>query len=63
MPPRMSMFITNNALPRIPIQANGTYNAQVNQGRRAGLQTMAFKSPMIDRIANAKPSCGACGKH
>jgi hypothetical protein len=57
------MFITNNALPRIPIQANGTYNAQVNQGRRAGLQTMAFKSPMIDRIANAKPSCGACGKH
>jgi hypothetical protein len=59
----MSMFITNNSLPRIPVQAYSSYNAQVNQGRRAGLQTMAFKSPMIDRIANAKPSCGACGKH
>jgi hypothetical protein len=63
MPPRMSMFITNNNLPRVPAQYYATYNAQVNQGRVTGLQTMAFKSPMIDRIANSKPSCGACGKH
>ena len=55
MPPRMNMFIQNTNLPRIPFQQL--------PARPAGLKTMTFKSPMIDRIANAKPSCGACGKH
>ena len=58
MPPRMSMFIQNTNLPRIPVQ-----QLPASQVRPVSLKSMAFKSPMIDRIANAKPSCGACGKH
>jgi hypothetical protein len=59
----MSMFIQNNSIPRVFVQPPGTYNVQLNQGRTTGLKTMAFKSPMVDRIANTRPSCGACGKH
>ena len=61
--PRMSMFIQNNNLPRLPIQPPINNNSLATQARVVGLKTMSFKSPMIDRIANSRPSCGACGKH
>jgi len=64
--PRMTMFIQNNNLPHIPIQhsiSNNINNVSANQKRVVGLKTMAFKSPMIERIANSRPSCGSCGKH
>lgn len=61
--PRMSMFIENINLPRVPIQPPVSNNVLTTQTRAVGLQTMSFKSPMIGRIANSRPSCGACGKH
>ena len=61
----MNMVIQNNPLPRIAVRPLGSFNAQVNQGPRnaAALMKMAFKAPMIDRIAGLKPGCGSCGKH
>ena len=63
--PRMSMVIQNTSLPRVAFRPPSNYNAQVNQGQKqmGGLMSMAFKAPMIDRIAGLKPGCGACGKH
>ena len=63
--PRMSMVIQNTNLPRTAFYSPASYNAQVNQGvrQKTGLMNMAFKAPMIDRIAGLKPGCGACGKH
>jgi len=74
--PRMSMVIHNNNLPRVPVMPQASYNAQINQGSGSGsgsrstvpankngaLMNMAFKAPMVDRIAGLKPGCGACGK-
>jgi len=67
---RMSMVIHNNNLPRVPVMPQASYNAQINQGSRSSvpankngaLMNMAFKAPMVDRIAGLKPGCGACGK-
>jgi hypothetical protein len=61
----MNMVIQNTALPRVFVRQAGSYNAQVNQGQKqmGTLMNMAFKAPMIDRIAGLKPGCGACGKH
>jgi hypothetical protein len=63
--PRMNMVIQNTSLPRISVRPAGSYNAQVNQGQRqvSTLMSMAFKAPMIDRIAGLKPGCSSCGKH
>ena len=58
MPPRMNMIIQHTSLPRIPFQ-----QLPASQARSVSLKPMAFNSPMISRIANARPSCGACGKH
>jgi hypothetical protein len=61
------MFIQNNNLPNIhnqhSISNNNNLSAIANQKRVVGLKTMSFKSPMIERVANSRPSCGACGKH
>jgi hypothetical protein len=61
----MNMVIHNSPLPRIAVRPLGSFNAQVNQGPRtaSALMKMAFKAPMIDRIAGLKPGCGSCGKH
>lgn len=61
----MNMVIQNANLPRVDVRTLGTYNAQVNQGRKqvGASINMSFKAPMIDRIAGLKPGCGACGKH
>jgi len=58
--PRMNMFIQNNGTPRIVIG-----QPRLNQGaqQRTNLMNMAFKAPIIDRIAGLKPGCSACGKH
>jgi hypothetical protein len=55
--PRMSMVIQNTNLPRTAFYSPASYNAQVNQGvrQKTGLMNMAFKAPMVDRIAGLKP--------
>lgn len=65
--PRMGMQIQNSRLPVVAIKplANTSYNTRVNVGaqRTGALLNMAFKAPMVDRIAGLKPGCSACGKH
>ena len=64
MPARISMNICNgNYNGRLASQiAVRSVNTQINTGFRGPSVGMNLMGPMINRVATAKASCGACGK-
>jgi hypothetical protein len=64
MPARISMNISNSGYnARLASQiAVRSVNSQVNTGLRGPSVGMNLMAPMINRVASAKASCGACGK-
>ena len=64
MPAKISMNICNSSYnSRLAAQiAVRSLNSQVNTGVRGPSVAMNLMAPMINRVASAKASCGACGK-
>lgn len=64
MPHRLGLNLmrpTGNAV-QIPQYNTASLNTLLNQGQQfRGFHVGAFNS-MVNRISNAKPGCGSCGK-
>ena len=60
MPQRLFMTISNsNNSPAIVAQQVAAQNAALNPTKQ---KSSALHAPMIERIHNARPGCGSCGK-
>ena len=61
---KMSLLNLNGQPSTRPVGALNQSNiAQVPSGVLKAAPPASLNSPMVNRIFNAKPGCGSCGRH